>query len=138
MIEKFPGRETAEIHLMGKAGESYKVAGLEPVGDIKMTDGVTDWTVSVTSDDNNDVYKSIEEKASNFLYMIVKNHVFIDGNKRIAATLFIYFLNYYDILYKDDKQAIDNNTLTALTLLIAESNPKEKEIIIDLIMNFLS
>ena len=88
--------------------------------------------------DNNDVYKSIEEKASNFLYMIVKNHVFIDGNKRIAATLFIYFLNYYDILYKDDKQVIDNNTLTALTLLIAESNPKEKEIIIDLIMNFLN
>lgn len=88
--------------------------------------------------DNNDVYKSIEEKASNFLYMIVKNHVFIDGNKRIAATLFIYFLNYYDILYKDDKQVIDNNTLTSLTLLIAESNPKEKEIIIDLIMNFLN
>lgn len=88
--------------------------------------------------DNNDVYKSIEEKASNFLYMIVKNQVFIDGNKRIAATLFIYFLNYYNILYKDDKQVIDNNTLTALTLLIAESNPKEKEIIIDLIMNFLS
>ena len=88
--------------------------------------------------DNNDVYKSIEEKASNFLYMIVKNHVFIDGNKRIAATLFIYLLSYYDILYKDDKQVIDNNTLTALTLLIAESNPKEKEIIIDLIMNFLS
>ena len=87
--------------------------------------------------DNNDVYQSIEEKASNFLYMIVKNHVFIDGNKRIAATLFIYFLNYYDILYKDGKQIIDNNTLTALTLLIAESNPKEKEVIIDLIMNFL-
>ena len=88
--------------------------------------------------DNKDVYKSIEEKASNFLYMIVKNHVFIDGNKRIAATLFIYFLNYYDILYKDDKQVIDNNTLTALTLLIAESNPKEKEVIIDLVMNFLN
>ena len=70
--------------------------------------------------------------------MIVKNHVFIDGNKRIAATLFIYFLNYYDILYKDDKQVIDNNTLTALTLLIAESNPKEKEVIIDLVMNFLN
>lgn len=86
----------------------------------------------------NDVYKSIEEKASNFLYMIVKNHVFIDGNKRIAATLFIYFLNYYNILYKDNKQVIDNNTLTALTLLIAESNPKEKEVIIDLVMNFLN
>ncbi len=88
--------------------------------------------------DGNDVYKSIEEKASNFLYMIVKNHVFIDGNKRIAATLFIYFLNYYNILYKEDKQVIDNNTLTALTILIAESNPKEKEVIIDLVMNFLN
>ncbi len=87
--------------------------------------------------DNEDVYKSTEEKASNFLYMIVKNHVFIDGNKRIAATLFIYFLNYYNILYKDDKLIIDNNTLTALTLLIAESNPKEKDIIISLVMNFL-
>ncbi len=70
--------------------------------------------------------------------MVVKNHVFIDGNKRIAATLFIYFLQFYDILYKDDKQIIDNNTLVALTLLIAESNPKEKNIIIDLVMNFLS
>ena len=61
-----------------------------------------------------------------------------DGNKRIAATLFIYFLNFYGILYKDEKQTIDNNTLTALTLLIAEFNPKEKEVIIDLIMNFLN
>ena len=85
-----------------------------------------------------DVYKSIEEKSANFLYLVVKNHVFIDGNKRIAATLFIYFLNFYDILYKNNKQIIDNNTLTALTLLIAESNPKEKEIIIDLVMNFLN
>ena len=85
-----------------------------------------------------DIYSSVEEKASNFLYLTVKNHVFIDGNKRIAATLFIYFLNYYDILYKDGKQIIDNNTLAALTLLIAESNPKEKEVIIDLVMNFLN
>lgn len=85
-----------------------------------------------------EIYKSIEEKSANFLYLIVKNHVFVDGNKRIAATLFIYFLNFYGILYKDGKQTIDNNTLTALTLLIAESNPKEKEIIIDLVMNFLN
>ena len=85
-----------------------------------------------------DIYKSIEEKAANFLYLIVKNHVFTDGNKRIAATLFIYFLNFYDILYKEGKQTIDNNTLAALTLLIAESNPKEKEVIIDLVMNFLN
>ena len=88
--------------------------------------------------DGNDVYKSVEEKASNFLYMIVKNHVFVDENKRIAATMFIYFLNFYDILYKDGKQVIDNNALASLTLMIAESNPKEKEVIIDLIMNFLS
>ncbi len=88
--------------------------------------------------DGQDIYKSIEEKGANFLYLIVKNHVFADGNKRIAATLFIYFLNFYDILYKDGKQTIDNNTLAALTLLIAESNPKEKEVIIDLVMNFLN
>ena len=64
-----------------------------------------------------DIYKSIEEKGANFLYLIVKNHVFADGNKRIAATLFIYFLNFYGILYKNEKKVIDNNTLTALTLL---------------------
>ncbi|MFR5766309.1 MAG: Fic family protein [Clostridia bacterium] len=69
---------------------------------------------------------SLEEKGANFLYLIVKNHVFTDGNKRIAATLFIYFLNFYTILYKDGKQTIDNNTLAALTLLIAESNPKKR------------
>ena len=63
--------------------------------------------------------------------------MFVDGNKRIVATLFIYFLNFYGILYKNGKQTIDNNTLAALTLLIAESNPREKEVIIDLVMNFL-
>lgn len=88
--------------------------------------------------DNTEVYKSIEEKAANFLYLIIKNHVFIDGNKRIAATLFIYFLNYYEILFKNGNRIIDNNVLTALTLLIAQSNPKEKDILIDLIMNFLT
>ena len=87
--------------------------------------------------DGKDVYPTIEEKAANFLYLITKNHTFIDGNKRIAATLFIYFLEFYNILYKNDKQIIDNNTLVALTLLIAESNPKEKNILIDLVMNFL-
>ena len=85
-----------------------------------------------------DLYTSIEEKAANFIYLIVKNHVFVDGNKRIAATLFIYFLNYYGILYKENNKVIDNNTLTALTLLIAESNPKEKSVMIDLVMNFLN
>ena len=87
--------------------------------------------------DGKDLYPTVEEKASNFLYLITKNHTFIDGNKRIAATLFIYFLEFYNILYVDNKQIIDNNTLVAITLLIAESNPKEKDILIDLIMNFL-
>ena len=84
-----------------------------------------------SSFDGKDLYPSIEEKCANLLYLVTKNHVFIDGNKRIAATMFIYFLNYYNILN------IDNNTLVALTILIAESNPKEKEVLIDLIMNFL-
>ena len=88
--------------------------------------------------DGKDLYSSIEEKAANFLYLIIKNHVFIDGNKRIAATLFIYFLEFYNLLYKEGKQVIDNNTLVAITLLIAQSNPKEKEILVDLVMNFLS
>ncbi len=88
--------------------------------------------------DGNDLYPTVEEKAANFLYLITKDHVFIDGNKRIAATLFIYFLDYYNILYNENRQIIDNNTLVAITLLIAESNPKEKEILIDLVMNFLN
>ena len=88
--------------------------------------------------DGIDLYKTVEEKAANFLYLIIKNHVFIDGNKRIGATLFIYFLRYYNLLYIEGKQVIDNNTLVALTLLIAQSNPKEKELLIDLVMNFLN
>ena len=88
--------------------------------------------------DGNDLYPTIEEKAANFLYLITKNHTFIDGNKRIAATLFIYFLEFYNILYDENRQVIDNNTLVAITLLIAQSNPKEKEILIDLVMNFLN
>ena len=88
--------------------------------------------------DCKDLYPSVQEKAANFLYLITKNHIFIDGNKRIAATLFIYFLEFYNILYKENGQVIDNNTLVAITLLIAESNPKEKDILIDLVMNFLN
>ena len=88
--------------------------------------------------DGNDLYSSIQEKAANFLYLIIKNHTFIDGNKRIAATLFIYFLDFYSILYNGNEQVIDNNTLVAVTLLIAQSDPREKDILIDLVMNFLN
>ena len=88
--------------------------------------------------DGKDLYPTTEEKAANFLYLIIKNHVFIDGNKRIAATLFIYFLEFYNILYNENGQVIDNKTLVAITLLIAESNPTEKNILTDLVMNFLN
>ena len=84
-----------------------------------------------------DIYKSIEEKAANFLYLIVKNHVFTDGNKRIAASIFLYFMNFYGLLYRDGKTCISNNTLAALTLLIAESKADEKELIIDVVMNIV-
>lgn len=88
--------------------------------------------------DNKDLYPTLEEKAANFLYLITKNHTFIDGNKRIAATLFIYFLKFYNLLYNENGQIIDNNTLVAITLLIAQSNPKEKDVLIDLVINFLT
>ena len=88
--------------------------------------------------DGNDLYPTVQEKAANFLYLVTKNHTFIDGNKRIAATLFIYFLEFYNILYTENGQVIDNNTLVAVTILIAQYNPKEKDILIDLVMNFLS
>ena len=84
-----------------------------------------------------DVYSSVEEKAANFLYFVTKDHVFADGNKRIAATLFIYFLDFYGLLYKGEQKRIDNSTLTALTILVAESNHEEKDTLIDLIMHFL-
>ncbi len=85
-----------------------------------------------------DVYPTIQEKGANLLYLLIKDHPFTDGNKRIAATLFIYFLNFYGMLYKDGAEIIDNKTLAALTLLIAESNPKEKNVIIDLVMNYMN
>ena len=88
--------------------------------------------------DDKYLYPTVEEQAANFLYLVIKNHAFIDGNKRIAATLFIYFLDFNDILYKDNKKLINNDTLVAITLLIAQSNPKEKAILIDLVMNFLN
>ncbi len=87
--------------------------------------------------DNKDLYITVEEKAANFLYLITKNHSFIDGNKRIAAVLFIYFLEKNNILYRNEAQVIDNNTLVAITLLIAQSNPEEKDLLVDLVMNFL-
>mgnify|MGYP004467811089 FL=1 len=77
--------------------------------------------------DGSDLYSTVEEKAANMLYLVTKNHVFIDGNKRIAATLFIYFLNYYGLLYNEKGMVIDNNTLVAVTILIANLIQKKKK-----------
>lgn len=85
-----------------------------------------------------EIYPTVEDKIANLLYLVVKNHVFIDGNKRIAATLFVYALDFYDLLYRNDVRIIDNNSLAAITFLIAESNPKEKPTMIDLVKNFIA
>ena len=82
-----------------------------------------------------DIYPTLEEKAANLLCFITKNHSFSDGNKRIAATMFLYFLDKNGILFTDGNKLIDDHTLVALTIMIAESKPDEKEMMISVIMN---
>lgn len=84
-----------------------------------------------------DLYPSLQEKAANLLYFLVKDHCFHDGNKRIAATLFLYFLDKNGSLFNGEDKLIDDSALAALTIMIAESNPKEKETMVAVIMNCL-
>jgi len=84
-----------------------------------------------------ELYPSLEEKAAHLLYFVTKNHSFLDGNKRIAATMFLYFLDKNGVLFIDDKKLIDDHTLVALTIMIAESKPEEKDMMITVIMNCL-
>ena len=84
-----------------------------------------------------ELYPSIEEKAANLLYFIIKDHPFADGRKRIGASLFLEFLNKNKHLIIDGKQIISNSALVAITLMIAESRPEEKETMVRLVMNFL-
>ena len=86
----------------------------------------------------NDCYPTLEEKAAMLLYLITKNHSFSDGNKRIAASCFLYFLEKNGILYKNNLPIIDNGTLFALTVLIAESNPKEMETMKQIVVSVLN
>jgi prophage maintenance system killer protein/transcriptional regulator CtsR len=89
--------------------------------------------------DGQDLYPSLEEKAAHLLYFITKNHSFIDGNKRIAAFIFIYFLDRNGILFDSNgRKTIDDNALVALTILIAVSDPEEKDTLIKVIVNLLS
>ena len=86
-----------------------------------------------------DLYPSVEEKAANLLYLTVKNHSFSDGNKRIAAFLFLWFLEKNGILYREDgSRLLDNNTLVALTLMIAQSRTEEKDIMTKVVVNLIN
>ena len=86
-----------------------------------------------------DLYPSVEEKAAMLLYLVTKNHSFSDGNKRIAATLFLWFLNNNGILYREDgSKRIADNTLVALTLMIAESKPEEKDVMVKVVVNLIN
>jgi len=89
--------------------------------------------------DGKDLYPSIEQKAANLFYFIVKNHSFVDGNKRIAASIFLWFLDKNGILYKEDgSKRIADNALVALTLMIAESKSSEREVIVTLVVNLIN
>ncbi len=82
-------------------------------------------------------YPSLEEKAANLLYFMIKDHPFADGCKRIAASLFLEFLNRNNALFKDGEKIISDSTLVAITLMIAESDPQEKDIMTTLVMNLI-
>ena len=84
-----------------------------------------------------DVYPSLEEKAANLLYFMIKDHPYADGCKRIAASLFLEFLARNNILYKADQKRVSDGALVAITLMIAESDPKEKDIMVNLVMSLL-
>ena len=84
-----------------------------------------------------EVYPTLEEKAANLLYFLTKNHSFSDGNKRIAATIFLYFLDKNNALFADGRKRIDDYALAALTIMIAESKPEEKEMMVKVVMNCL-
>lgn len=88
--------------------------------------------------DGRDVYPTLEEKAANLLYFVVKNHSFLDGNKRIAATMFLYFLDRNGALFAGGRKVIADSTLVAATVMIAESKPEEKDAMVALVMNFLT
>jgi prophage maintenance system killer protein len=89
--------------------------------------------------DGKELYPSIEEKAANLLYFVVKNHSFSDGNKRIAAWLFVWYLNKNDYLYNEvGRQRIENNALATLTLMVALSRPEEKDLMVKVIINSIN
>jgi len=128
------GYETANHIVQSMKGDFNGLFGIEKDQGFKSALGTIYQTF-----DGKELYPSPEEKAANLLYFIVKNHAFSDGNKRIAAAIFIYFLNANSILYRaDGSKRLADNALVALTLLIAESKPEEKETIVKVIVNLIN
>jgi prophage maintenance system killer protein len=121
------------IEAMGKKFKGSELVGREKDDSFKSSLGAIYQTF-----DGEDVYPSVEEKSAYLLYFVTKNHSFVDGNKRIAAALFVCFLQKNGILLrKDGSKRIDDNALVALTLMIASSKANEKDIMIKIILNLL-
>jgi len=118
------GRKTGSVGLFGREKDASFKSSLSTI---------------YQTFDGKELYPSIEEKAANLLYFIVKNHSFIDGNKRIAAFLFLWFLEENKVLYKPDgSKRLTDNALVALTLMIAESKPQEREMIVNVVVNLIN
>lgn len=124
--------ECIDIIQSMKADYETDVFGVERGGEFKSSINAIYQTF-----EGQELYPTLEEKAAQLLYFLVKNHGFADGNKRIAAALFVYFLDKNDALFKQDTQVIDNKTLVALTIMLAVSDPTEKDLLVNLIMNLM-
>ena len=141
-LEKPKGSKSDYVMTYQEAREiidSMKFNNMSSVFGVEKEDGKLNGIIAQVYQDvfGQELYPSIEEKAAHLLYFLVKDHPFADGCKRIAATLFINFLYKNNHLYRDNKQIISNEALVALTILTAESNPDEMDIIVKLIMNLL-
>ena len=142
-LEKPKGNKCDYIMTYEEAREiidSMKFNDMSSVFGVEKEEGKLNGIIAQVYQDvfGQELYPSTEEKAAHLLYFLVKDHPFADGCKRIAATLFINFLYKNNHLYRDNKQIISNEALVAITILTAESNPDEMDIIVKLIMNLLS
>ena len=142
-LEKPKGSKSDYVMTYQEAREiidSMKFNNMSSVFGVEKEEGKLNGIIAQVYQDvfGQELYPSIEEKAAHLLYFLVKDHPFADGCKRIAATLFINFLYKNNHLYRDNKQIISNEALVAITILTAESDPDEMEIIVRLIMNLLS
>ncbi len=125
--------ECREVIESLRFGQESSLFGVEKDGSFKGAIGNV-----FQSFDGRDLYPTLEEKAAHLLYFVVKDHSFLDGNKRIAAAVFLYFLDRNHALFTPaGEKAIDDSALVAMTILIAESKPEEKDVMVALVMHFL-